>query len=143
MNEAETHLPRRLSSIVLAAVVTAVAMLLLDLTWLGVVGREIYDSALGPLKRDEVFWPAAALFYTLYVAAVVTYAVIGARSWRSAVCRGAGLGLVAYGTYDLTNWAIIRSWPALLVPVDLGWGVILTTAAAFLGRLAYDRFEPR
>ena len=51
--------------------------------------------------------------------------------------RGAALGLVAYGTYELTNWAVLRDWPALLVPIDIGWGVVLTAMAAFVGKLVY------
>jgi uncharacterized membrane protein len=46
-------------------------------------------------------------------------------------------GLVAYGTYELTNWAVLRDWPALLVPIDIGRGVALTAMAAFVGKLVY------
>ncbi|RXL64049.1 DUF2177 family protein, partial [Citrobacter sp. AAK_AS5] len=48
------------------------------------------------------------------------------------------LGFVAYATYDLTNWAVIRDWPAILVPIDLAWGVVLTPLAALAGRAAHD-----
>jgi uncharacterized membrane protein len=114
-------------------------MLVLDLTWLGVVARGLYDSMLGPLKRSEVFWPAAALFYAMYVGAVVVHGVMGADSPRSALGRGAALGLVAYATYDLTNWAILTGWPVLLVPVDIGWGVALTAVVSLAGKLAHTR----
>ncbi len=59
-----------------------------------------------------------------------------ATSTREAATRGAGLGFVAYATYDLTNWAVTAGWPALLVPVDLAWGVLLTTIAAIAGHAA-------
>jgi hypothetical protein len=44
--------------------------------------------------------------------------------------RGAALGLVTYATYDLTNWAVLKGWPVLLVPVDVGWGIALTAVVA-------------
>ncbi len=113
-------------------------MLALDLTWLGVVARGLYDSALAPLKRPEVLLPAAGLFYALYLAAILIHAVLGAVTPAGAARRGAALGLVAYGTYELTNWAVLRDWPAALVPVDLVWGVILTAVAAFVGKWVYD-----
>ena len=120
-----------------AATASATTMLALDVTWLGVVARGLYDSMLGPLKRTEVFWPAAALFYAVYVGAVVVYAVIGSSSPASAVRRGAALGLVTYATYDLTNWAVLKGWPALVVPVDVAWGIALTAVVALAGKLAH------
>ena len=59
-----------------AAVATAATMLALDLTWLGVIARGLYDSALAPLKRPEVLLPAAGLFYALYLAAILVHAVL-------------------------------------------------------------------
>jgi uncharacterized membrane protein len=122
-----------------AGAVTATTLLLLDLIWLGVVARTLYDSALGPLKRPVAYWPAAALFYALYVAATVIHAELGATGLRDAARRGAGLGLVAYGTYELTNWAVLRDWPSVLVLPDIAWGIALTAVSAVAGRAALGR----
>jgi uncharacterized membrane protein len=130
---------RRVSGIAMAAAATGATLLFLDLTWLGVMARGLYDSSLAPLKRASVFLPAAGLFYAFYVAAIVTCAVLPAARPAAAFRRGAALGLVAYGTYELTNWAVLRDWPALLVPIDIGWGVVLTAVAAFAGKLAHDK----
>jgi uncharacterized membrane protein len=111
-------------------------MLVLDLAWLGLVARGLYVTALGPLMRPEAFWPAAALFYAFYVAVIVAWAVLGTQSPQAAARRGAALGFVAYTTYELTNWAVLRDWPAWIVPVDIAWGVVLTAVAALAGKLA-------
>jgi uncharacterized membrane protein len=118
------------SRVARAAVAAVVTLLGLDLVWLGVVAKGLYDEALGPLRRDDVFWPAALAFYALYVGAVLAHAALPSRTAGEALRRGAGLGLVAYGTYELTNWAVLRSWPSVLVPIDLGWGVVLTAVVA-------------
>ncbi|HYN43326.1 MAG TPA: DUF2177 family protein [Thermoanaerobaculia bacterium] len=123
-------------SVATATLATATAMLVLDLAWLGVVARGLYVSALGPLMRPEVFWPAAALFYAFYVAVIVAWAVLGTESAQAAARRGAALGFVAYTTYELTNWAVLRDWPAWIVPIDIAWGVVLTAVAALAGKLA-------
>lgn len=120
-----------------AVVAIAVATLGLDLLWLGVVARGMYDRHLGALRRPDVYWPAALLFYALYVAAIFFHAVQGARGLKDAALRGARMGLLAYGTYELTNWAVLRGWPAGLVAVDIAWGVVLTALAAVAGRLAH------
>ena len=123
-------------SVVTATLATAAAMLVLDLAWLGIVARGLYVSALGPLMRPEAFWPAAALFYAFYVAVIVGWAVLGTHNARAAARRGAGLGFVAYATYELTNWAVLRDWPAWIVPIDIAWGIVLTAVAALAGKLA-------
>lgn len=117
-------------------VVSLVTLVALDLLFLGVLARRFYDDALGPLRRPTVFVPAAAAFYALYLAAVYGWAARGAGSPRDAARRGAGVGLVAYGTWELTNWAVIAHWPARLVPVDLAWGIVLTALVAWAGRAA-------
>ena len=128
-------------SVATAALATAAAMLVLDLAWLGVVARGLYVSALGPLMRPEVFWPAATLFYAFYVAVIVAWAVLGTESALAAAGRGAALGFVAYTTYELTNWAVLRDWPAWIVPVDVAWGVVLTAVAALAGKLAQSSVQ--
>jgi len=124
-----------------ATLATAGTLLVLDLAWLGVVARDLYREGLGALMRPEAFLPAAALFYAFYVSVTVAWAVLGSTSAGTAARRGAGLGFVAYATYDLTNWAVLRDWPAWLVPVDLAWGVALTTVAALAGKLAQGAVE--
>ena len=116
-------------------------MLALDLGWLGVVARRFYDSSLGALKRRPVNAPAAGLFYAFYAAALCGYAVFGSKSPADAARRGAGLGLVAYGTYQLTNWAVLEKWPARLVPVDVAWGVAVTSLSAWAGKQALTSLE--
>jgi uncharacterized membrane protein len=124
-----------------ATLATAAAMLVLDLAWLGIVARGLYSSALGHLMRPEVFWPAALLFYAFYVAVIVAWAVLGTEGPQAAARRGAALGFVAYTTYELTNWSVLRDWPAWIVPVDVAWGIVLTAAAALAGKLVQRRLQ--
>lgn len=135
---ADIH-PVKARAIVLSALAVSATMLALDLAWLGLVAASLYGSLLGPLKRVEVYWPAALLFYAVYVAVIVFYAVFGSSDVRSALRRGGGLGFICYATYELTNWAVIEGWPATLVPIDIAWGVALTAIAAIAGRFAYER----
>jgi uncharacterized membrane protein len=125
------------------ATVLAIAgtTVLLDMLWLGLIARQFYDSSLAPLKRSTAYLPAAGLFYCFYVAVILTYAVRGSNSRMAATRRGAALGLVVYATYELTNWAVLRDWPGALVPVDIGWGVVLTAAAATVGKWTSDKLQ--
>ena len=42
-------------------------------------------------------------------------------------------GLVAYGTYNLTNMAVIKDWSSTVVFVDMFWGASLTAISSTTG----------
>ena len=52
-----------------------------------------------------------------------------------AALNGAILGLVAYGTYELTSWAIMRDWHPSMVAADMVWGATVTAISAAGGVL--------
>jgi uncharacterized membrane protein len=123
-------------------VVSLVTFLALDFAWLGFVARGFYRRQLGPLLSPDVRWPAAVIFYLLFVAAVVVFAVAPAverGSLAKAVLLGGFLGLVAYATYDLTNLATLKGFPVLVAAVDMVWGCVLTCAVAAVGYLIASR----
>ena len=40
---------------------------------------------------------------------------------------------MAYGTYELTSWTIMKGWSPTMVAVDMAWGTVLTAIAAAAG----------
>ena len=119
-----------------AFVAVCLTMTVIDLIWLGIVAQELYGDLLGPLLAKDTVVIAAALFYLQYVLVLVFWAVLPTPDVKTAAKRGLGVGWVGYATYELTNWAVIEGWPAALVPIDIAWGLVLTTAVAAAGRLA-------
>ncbi len=112
---------------------TVPIMAVLDLLWLGVIARNFYQSRLAHLLSSHVNWTAALIFYAVYAGGVLLFAVIPnlphGSIFRTALW-GAVLGLFAYGTYDLTNWATLKEWPASVVIVDMLWGGVITAVTA-------------
>jgi len=105
----------------------------LDLLWLGVLARGFYRRELGHLMSDRVGWPAALVFYVLYGGGVLYFCTVSALregGLRAAVQHGALLGLLVYGTYDLTNMAVLRNWGLRIAAADVLWGIFLTAAAS-------------
>lgn len=87
---------------------------------------------------DNVSWRPAIVFYLLYVAGILYFAVlpgIEAKSLAKAAANGALLDAMAYGAYELTNLATLKNWPLPVTVVDLAWGIILTAVAACAGYL--------
>lgn len=114
----------------------AVVFFAIDLVWLGVVASGFYQKHLGHLLRPDVVWGAALLFYALYLAGTLVFAVLPgleAGSLGRTLALGAFFGLVAYATFDLTCMALMRDFPLVVVVVDLIWGTVLTATVAAAG----------
>ncbi|PTM97602.1 DUF2177 family protein [Mycoplana dimorpha] len=127
-----------IASYVTAYAATAVVFFGIDFVWLSTISTSFYRSRIGSLLLEQPNFSVAGLFYLVYVAGVVHFAVMPAvngASWTTALVNGALLGLVAYGTYDMTNLAILKNWSATVSVVDTIWGVALTATAATVGYL--------
>jgi uncharacterized membrane protein len=104
----------------------------IDMVWLGVVAQKLYQSQLGYLL-GPVQWPVAIAFYLLFLVGLLIFAIapaVIAKSMMHAVIYGALFGFFTYATYDLTNWATVRDWPALISIIDMIWGTVLASAVS-------------
>jgi uncharacterized membrane protein len=114
--------------------VTAGVFLVLDGLWLLLIARTFYQKHLGHLFREPFLPVPAVLFYLIFVAALVVLAILPAlesgRGWPRAAMLGAVLGLAAYATYDLTNYATLKGWSPLVTAIDLTWGTVASAATA-------------
>ncbi len=109
-----------------------------DLLWLGVIMKDFYRGNLGHLMASSVQWMPALFFYVLFVTGLLYFATIPgiqSGSFTRTFLMGAAFGLVAYGTYDLTNQATLRDWPLVVTLADMAWGAFFSgtlSAVAFL-----------
>jgi uncharacterized membrane protein len=112
---------------------TVPVFFVIELIWLGVVARGFYRDNLAHLLSATVNWPAAIVFYLLFIAGILYFAVLPALTegsvWR-AVINGALFGFFTYMTYDLTNLATLPDWPIKVVVVDILWGTVLCASVA-------------
>ena len=118
-------------------------MLMLDGLWLGLVSKRFYSPRIGHLMSESPQLVPIALFYLLYAFGVVMLAVLPAargESLAKAFWMGALVGLVAYGTYDLTNQATLRDWSVAVTIVDMTWGTLLTGVTSTVAAYATRRF---
>lgn len=131
-------------SLMIAAIVLLASMAVLDFLWLSTATRLFYRPRLGGLLNELPVWPAAIGFYLLYAAGVTLFVLRPALAEGStpllAALFGAGFGLVAYGTYDLTNQATLKGWPLSVTMVDMVWGALLTAISAGLATWAGQKW---
>jgi len=116
-----------------------IAFLAIDYIWLKYIALSFYRDQIGQLMLDKPNLGIALLFYLFYVVGVVVLAVNPALEkgqWTIALLYGGLLGFVAYGTYDITNLATLKSWPPIVAVVDIIWGTVLTASVATIGYFA-------
>ena len=79
---------------------------------------------------------AAVLFYIIYmigVALIILKPALSNDSISQALWTGVVFGVVAYGTYNLTNMATVKNWSASIVWIDMLWGGFLTGFSSAVG----------
>lgn len=111
---------------------------IIDMIWLGLIAKNFYREQIGFLMRTNINWPAAIIFYLLFIGGLVLFVIAPAmekKDWLSALLTGALFGLITYATYDLTNLATVRDWPLLVTIVDLIWGSVLASSVSLISYL--------
>ncbi|MGE7468583.1 DUF2177 family protein [Bosea sp. NPDC003192] len=109
-----------------------------DAIWLGTMTARLYRPALGDLIVEPTRYVPAALFYFGFPLGVLHFAVMPAvRSGgaNDALVNGALIGLLAYATYDLTNYATLRPWTLTITLADIIYGIVVV---GFCSWIAYE-----
>jgi uncharacterized membrane protein len=107
----------------------------IDMVWLAVIARNFYKNQIGFLMKPDVNWPAAIIFYLLFLVGLVVFVIepaVAKREWLQALGKGALFGLITYATYDLTNLATLKDWPFTVVWVDMIWGTVLAASVSVI-----------
>ena len=117
---------------------TLLSLLIADGLWLGSMLDRLYRPIMGPLMATQINWIGAIGFYVIYTTGLFVLIILPQSDTPKAPglaygARAALLGLVAFGTYDLTALAVIKDWSLPHSLIDMIWGIITTTLAAYVG----------
>ncbi len=115
---------------------TAVIFFLVDAIGLRLLVKPVFDRHIAHLFADPFRVVPALIFYLGYVGGVLYFVsapALRAGDPMAALVGGVLLGLMAYGTYEFTNYATLRDWSFEQVAVDTIWGGVLTGFAAWAG----------
>ena len=123
-------------SLIISFIFVSSIFILLDFVWLSITIKFLYKPALGDLLKDKPLIWAAVLFYVIYMiglALIILKPALANDSILQALWTGVVFGVVAYGTYNLTNMATIKNWSSTIVWIDMIWGGILTGLSSAVG----------
>ena len=122
-------------------IMTAI-FLFIDIIWLSQSVNYFYSPHIGDLLRETPLILPAILFYLIYPLGVTILVIVPKLdngSLRSILFNGLVLGVVAYGTYNLTNMAALKGWSVNVVIIDMIWGGVLTGISAVLATCVIRR----
>ena len=122
------------------AAIGAVAFMVLDGVWLGLLMKHFYREQLAPIARFAnggiaPHWPTAFVVYALLGTGIALFVIPRAPTVPLAAAYGALFGLVVYGVYDFTNYSTLRQWPLVLTFADVAWGIVASAACAVVLRI--------
>lgn len=116
---------------------TFAVFLAIDFVGLSYFLKPIFARDIGPLMLEQFRILPAFLFYAFMVAVVIWFvswpAMIDQKSLWWVFGNAALIGMVGYGTYEFTNYAILKDWTMTLVATDFIWGTTVTGVSAVAG----------
>lgn len=116
--------------------VALAAFLVVDAVWIIAFAGPLYQKKIGHLLADSVNWIAAVIFYLMFIAGLVFFAVRPVI--KNEIPAASGLfksvifGLMTYGTFSLTNLALIDTWPVSMAIVDMIWGMTVSVLVGWV-----------
>ena len=126
-----------------STLIAALIFLIIDIIWLSFAVKSFYRPNIGHLLLDKPVMWAAAMFYVVYVfglGVVIIEPSINFEENFKFLFKAFMFGLVAYGTYNLTNMATVKGWSPSVVFVDMFWGGSLTAFSSYYGILLAKKF---
>ncbi len=106
-----------------------ITMLALDSVYLSLTSS-LFGQMVAKIQRTSMqFRLGGAAMVYLFLTVGLYYFII--RQRRSALDAGL-LGLVIYGTFDFTNYAILKNYDIAIAIMDTMWGAILFATTTFI-----------
>ena len=109
--------------------VSAIIFVCLDLTYLKIFGN-YYSKQVARVQGSEI--------KVNYLAAIITYIllIIGLNYFiirpRRSVSDAFLFGLIVYGVFEGTTWAIFKNWSPISVIIDTLWGGTVFALTTFI-----------
>lgn len=130
---------------IIAYATAAIAFGAMDAVWLRWAAPNLYQPVIGEIMAEDFNVGAAAVFYFVYLAGMMWFAVrpgLEAGSVMTTLLNGVLLGALCYATFDLTSQAVFKVWATHISVKDILWGAFATGTASTLATYVTLKFAP-
>ena len=109
--------------------VSAIVFISIDFVYLNVI-KDFFNKQIKSVQGSDVKvnYLGVALCY-IFLIAGINYFIIKP---RKSVSDAFLLGLVIYGVYETTNYALFKNWSILTVIIDTLWGGLLFAITTYV-----------
>ncbi|MBY0109590.1 MAG: DUF2177 family protein [Candidatus Babeliaceae bacterium] len=122
------------------------AFIALDCLWIFFFMKDMYQEKLGVVSNMgsagilDLKTLAAIAVWALIVKGIILFVLPRTHgSYWYALVKGGIYGLIVYGTYELTNYAVLPNWPTEIIGYDIAWGIficaIITAFAVWMSKM--------
>ncbi len=132
----------------MSTIVTYLSMLIffliVDAIMIIKVINPMFRENIGEVMKEDINLVIAAIFYLFFVIGIYWFGTntgIKSNSVFLGVASAVFLGLLAYGTYEITNYVTIKGWTTKMAIMDILWGGILSGMTAYVGILVNKFFN--
>jgi uncharacterized membrane protein len=113
-------------------IVSGIIMLLLDSVYLTTFSN-FYNNLIKSIQGEKIkFNKVGALFAYLFLIYGINYFILNQP--KTTLTDAFILGVIIYGVYETTNYAIIKKWSPYAIVLDTVWGGILYTLVTYFTR---------
>jgi uncharacterized membrane protein len=109
--------------------VSAIVFITIDFIYLNVI-KDYFNNQIKIIQGSpiKINYLGAALCYILLIVGI-NYFIIKP---RKSVSDAFLLGIVIYGVYETTNYALLKNWSILTVIIDTLWGGLLFATTTYI-----------
>lgn len=122
--------------------VSLIVLIFIETVWMIMVENNFYSNFIGHLMSNDINWLSEIFLSILFTVALVYFVVDPAvrdNDIQKLLISAVLFGLIAYGTYDLTNFSMLREWPLSITVIDMLWGTCMTVLTSLISYFILKR----
>ncbi|MGV8130517.1 MAG: DUF2177 family protein [Candidatus Pacearchaeota archaeon] len=102
-----------------------ISIVVLDLIFISTLILPIYQDSVSSTLKATPSITSSLLAWLLITLGIIYFVNPNSKNKKQSFKKGALFGLIVYGVYSLTNYAIIQNWTIKMAIIDIIWGMIL------------------
>lgn len=113
--------------------IALILFLVIDGPYLGFIAAKFFNRVINNIQGSPIkLKPFGAFITYILMGLAIKYFVLNnAKSEKDVLLNGFLIGLIIYGIYDFTNYAIFTNWTLEATIRDLIWGIFLFTIVSY------------